>query len=125
MFYSYSLRCASQSVLFCFMAFWQYVYLVLLLYFLLVVWLIRAKIDGRLELRFRELAMRRFGYGKGALSRAVEEAILRWVSSVEEESVFFEGDPVEVIDSVLSDVRLDSVELQHRIKDIWVSRVLE
>lgn len=125
MFYSYSLRCASQSVLFCFMVFWQYVYLVLLLYFLLVVWLIRARIDGRLELRFRELAMRRFGYGKGALSRAVEEAILRWVSSVEEESVFFEGDPVEVIDSVLSDVRLDSVELQHRIKDIWVSRVLE
>jgi len=107
------------------MAFWHYVYLVLLLYFLLVVWLIRAKIDGRLELRFRELAMRRFGYGKGALSRAVEEAILRWVSSVEEESVFFEGDPVEVIDGVLSDVRLDSVELQHRIKDIWVSRVLE
>jgi len=87
--------------------------------------LIRAKIDGRLELRFRELAMRRFGYGKGALSRAVEEAILRWVSSVEEESVFFEGDPVEVIDGVLSDVRLDSVVLQHRIKDIWVSRVLE
>ena len=87
--------------------------------------MIRAKIDGRLELRFRELAMRRFGYGKGALSRAVEEAILRWVSSVEEESVFFEGDPVEVIDGVLSDVRLDSVELQHRIKDIWVSRVLE
>ncbi|RLG70905.1 MAG: hypothetical protein DRO23_12695 [Thermoprotei archaeon] len=87
--------------------------------------MIRARIDGRLELRFRELAMRRFGYGKGALSRAVEEAILRWVSSVEEESVFFEGDPVEVIDSVLSDVRLDSVELQHRIKDIWVSRVLE
>ena len=87
--------------------------------------MIRARIDGRLELRFRELAMRRFGYGKGALSRAVEEAILRWVSSVEEESVFFEGDPVEVIDSVLSDVRLDSVELQHRIRDIWVSRVLE
>jgi len=87
--------------------------------------LIRAKIDGKLELKFRELAMRRFGYGKGALSRAVEEAILRWVSSVEEESVFFEGDPVEVIDGVLSDVRLDSVELQHRIRDIWASKVLE
>ena len=87
--------------------------------------MIRAKIDGKLELKFRELAMRRFGYGKGALSRAVEEAILRWVSSVEEESVFFEGDPVEVIDGVLSDVRLDSVELQHRIRDIWASKVLE
>jgi len=86
---------------------------------------IRAKIDSRLELRFRELAMKRFGYGKGALSKAVEEAILRWVSLVEEESVFFDGDPVEAIDGVLSDIRLDSVELQHRIKDIWVSKVLE
>lgn len=87
--------------------------------------MIRAKIDSRLELRFRELAMKRFGYGKGALSKAVEEAILRWVSLVEEESVFFDGDPVEAIDGVLSDIRLDSVELQHRIKDIWVSKVLE
>jgi hypothetical protein len=40
---------------------------------------IKAKIDSRLELRFRELAMRRFGYSKGAISRAVEEAILRWI----------------------------------------------
>jgi len=27
--------------------------------------MIRAKIDERLERRFRELAMKRFGYGKG------------------------------------------------------------
>ncbi len=86
--------------------------------------MIRAKIDGRLEMRFRELAMKRFGYSKGALSRAVEEAILRWVSSVEEETVAFEGDPVDAIDGALSDVEIDSVELQHRIGDVWASGVL-
>lgn len=53
--------------------------------------LLRAQIDEKLERKFRELAMRRFGYGKGALSRAVEEAVIRWVSSVEGEEQVFEG----------------------------------
>ncbi len=87
--------------------------------------MIRAKIDSRLELRFRELAMKRFGYGKGALTKAVEEAILRWISSVEEETLVFEGDPIKVIDGVLSDIELDSVKLQHMIRDIWVSKVIK
>lgn len=87
--------------------------------------MIRAKIDEGLELRFRELAMRRFGYGKGALTRAVEDAILKWISSVEREELAFEGDPVEAIDGIISDVDVDSVVLQHRIRDAWASRVLE
>jgi hypothetical protein len=86
---------------------------------------IKAKIDSRLELRFRELAMRKFGYSKGAISRAVEEAILRWISLVEEGSVSFEGDPVEVIDGILSDINMGSVELQHMIKDIWAFTAVE
>jgi hypothetical protein len=86
---------------------------------------IKAKIDSRLELRFRELAMRRFGYSKGAISRAVEEAILRWISLAEEGSISFEGDPVEVIDGILSDINMGSVELQHMIKDIWAFTAVE
>jgi hypothetical protein len=86
---------------------------------------IKAKIDSKLELRFRELAMRKFGYSKGAISRAVEEAILRWISSAEEGSISFEGDPVEVIDGILSDINISSVELQHMIRDIWASTVVE
>lgn len=34
----------------------------------------RAKIDEKLERRFRELAMKKFGYGKEALIRTVVEA---------------------------------------------------
>lgn len=34
--------------------------------------MIKAKIDKKLELKFRELAMRRYGYSKGAISRAVK-----------------------------------------------------
>ena len=85
---------------------------------------LRARIDSRLEMRFRELAMRRFGYGKGALTRAIEEAIIRWISQVAREEVRFEGDPVEAIDGIISDVDVDSVELQHRIRSAWLSEVL-
>lgn len=85
--------------------------------------MIRAKIDEKLELRFRELAMRRFGYSKGSLSRAIEEAILRWVAFVED--LASGSDPIDAIDGVLSDIDMDSVELQHIIRDVWASKVLD
>jgi len=85
---------------------------------------LRAKIDVKLERKFRELAMRRFGYGKGALTRAMEEAVIRWISIVEGEKLGFEGDPVDAIDGLLSDVELDAVELQHEVKRLWVAKVL-
>ncbi|RLE86739.1 MAG: hypothetical protein DRN04_19070 [Thermoprotei archaeon] len=87
--------------------------------------MIRAKIDKKLEMRFRELAMKRFGYCKGALTKAIEEAIIKWIAFAEKEEITFEGDPIETIDGILSDIKIDSVELQHRIKDLWTSKVLE
>jgi len=63
--------------------------------------MIRANRSKDLVRRFRELAMRRFGYGKGSLQRAVEEAIARWVSWVEEESLKFEGDPWRLLTGCL------------------------
>jgi len=89
-----------------------------------VVAVIRANVDRELERKFRELAMKRFGYAKGSLQRAVEEAIMRWVAWVESELIEFEGDPVEAIDGVLAGLDVDSVELQHRARELWASRVL-
>ncbi len=37
--------------------------------------------------------MKRFGYGKGALSRAAEEAILKWISTIKNEDLNFDRDP--------------------------------
>ena len=87
--------------------------------------MIRAKIDERLERKFRELAMKKFGYGKGSLTRAVEEAILRWIATAEREIIEFEGDPVMAIDGLLLDIDVDSVELQHKIRDLWAWRPSE
>lgn len=84
----------------------------------------KVQVDKGVERRFRELAMRRFGFGKGSLSRAANEAFLMWISNVEEASGF-SGDPVEAIDGLLADVKIDSVKLQHKVGKIWASMVVE
>jgi len=47
--------------------------------------------------------MKKFGYGKGALKKAAEEAILKWISTVELEEIKFEEDPVEAIEGLLQE----------------------
>ena len=86
---------------------------------------LRVQIDDKLERKFREKAMKKFGYGKGALSKAAEEAILNWVSTAAEDNVNFEGDPVKAIEGLLKDVNLDSVTLQHEIQKLWAKKVLD
>ncbi len=68
--------------------------------------------------------MKKFGYGKGALSKAAEEAILNWISS-EKEPAVFEGDPVKAIEGLLKDINIDSVKLQHGTQELWAKKVLE
>lgn len=84
---------------------------------------LRVQVRRELEEKFREAAMRRFGYSKGALSRAAEEAFEKWLSSIEE--VKFEGDPVEAIEGLLSDLKMGSVELQHSVGKLWSKDVFE
>jgi hypothetical protein len=86
---------------------------------------LRVQVNNKLEQRFREAAMRRFGYGKGALSKAAEEAIQNWISTLEKETITFEGDPVEAIEGLLKDVDVDSVALQHETRRFWAKKVLD
>ena len=83
---------------------------------------LRVQIDPKLENKFREAAMKKFGYGKGALSKAAEEAILNWVSC-EKETPIFEGDPVKAIEGLLKDIDVDSVKLQHETQKVWANKV--
>ena len=85
---------------------------------------LRVQINPKVEEKFREAAMKRFGYGKGALSKAAEEAILKWLSTTEKEAVNFEGDPVKSIEGLLKDVNVDSVTLQHETQKVWAKKVL-
>jgi len=44
---------------------------------------LRLEIDKELERKFRELAMRRYGFTKGALKKAAETAIKRWTETAD------------------------------------------
>ncbi len=54
---------------------------------------IRGVVENDIEKRFRKLAMKKFGYGKGSLSKALEAALQQWIQA----SDFVESDdPVKV-----------------------------
>ena len=84
---------------------------------------LRVQIDNKLERKFREAAMKKYGYSKGALSKAAEDAILNWLSTAEAENPNFEGDPVKAIEGLLKDVQIDSVTLQHEGSELWAKKV--
>lgn len=44
---------------------------------------LRLELDKDLERKFRELAMRRYGFSKGAIKKAAETAIKRWTETSE------------------------------------------
>ena len=43
---------------------------------------IRGVVSEELEEKFRKLAMEKFGYGKGSLSKALEEALRHWIKDL-------------------------------------------
>ena len=40
---------------------------------------IRGVVEKEVEEDFRKLAMKKFGYGKGSLSKALEDALRQWI----------------------------------------------
>jgi hypothetical protein len=47
---------------------------------------IRGVVANDAEEKFRQLAMKKFGYGKGSLSKALEEALNTWIKIHETET---------------------------------------
>jgi hypothetical protein len=41
--------------------------------------ILKGEISEKINQKFRKLAMERFGYEKGSISKAIEEAILQWI----------------------------------------------
>jgi hypothetical protein len=46
---------------------------------------IRGVISKEAEDEFRRLAMKKFGYGKGSLSKALDEAVHAWIKKCKNE----------------------------------------
>ncbi len=84
---------------------------------------IKVIISDDVEKDFRRVAMKKFGYARGALSEAAEVAFGEW-SSKEDSDVSVppevEEDPVAAIEGLLKKVKATSVELQHEATKIRV-----
>jgi len=72
---------------------------------------IRIKLSEETERKFREIAMKKFGYGKGSLTKAAENAILQWIALNKDVETF--GNPTDELKGLLKGVKSTSVELQH------------
>ena len=88
---------------------------------------LKVQLSEETERKFREAAMRRFGYGKGALSMAAEKALSSWVRrETETDSLVTDiKDPVRAIEGLLAHVKRGSVELQHQASKIHARRALD
>lgn len=72
----------------------------------------KIKLENSLENKFRQLAMRRFGYSKGSISSAAQEAMKNW-SDMQEYEINYEKDPIEDISGLMKKIKKSSVKLQH------------
>ena len=81
---------------------------------------LKVYVDEVLEKRFRKVAMEVYGYGRGSISKAVEDAMRRWL--LEHEVMLAEieipEDPVKAIRGMLKHVKKSGVELQHEARSI-------
>lgn len=85
---------------------------------------LRLEIDGELERKFREVAMREYGYGKGSLRKASEEAFSKWIRERSGKPLKKVKDPVALIEGGLSKYRgkITSVQMQHESTRIWAKK---
>jgi bifunctional pyridoxal-dependent enzyme with beta-cystathionase and maltose regulon repressor activities len=78
---------------------------------------IKIKISDEIERKFREMAMKNFGYSKGSISQAAQKAIADWiVTNIKIEII---EDPIKSISGLMKKVKKTSLELQHEAwKDV-------
>ncbi|MBI4154472.1 hypothetical protein HY498_00085 [Candidatus Woesearchaeota archaeon] len=84
---------------------------------------LKVKFEKDLEQKFRELAMRRYGFSRGAIKKASEEAISRWIRE-EGGGLPKVKDPIKAIRGALKHLRgkYTSVELQHEATKLWAEQ---
>ena len=83
---------------------------------------IKVYIDPKIEEEFRKTAMKIFGYGKGSLSKAAEQAFKKWIQEYSSnlETISIPEDPINEIRGQLEEITLTSVELQHKAREYRV-----
>ena len=86
---------------------------------------LKVELEKEFEHKFREAAMRKFGYKKGSLQEATKEALSIWVMQQSTKLPKVE-DPFKPVEGMLSHLKgkKTSVQLQHEATKIWAKKYL-
>ena len=81
---------------------------------------LKFELEEDLENKFREAAMRKFGYSKGSLQKASKEALANW-TMLQSSKLPKAEDPFKLVEGILGHLRgkKTSVQLQHEARDLW------
>ena len=86
---------------------------------------LKVELEKELEHKFREAAMRKYGYQKGALQKATKEALNDWVRQ-QPTKVPKVDDPFKLVRGILGHLKgkKTPVQLQHEAKYLWAKKYL-
>ena len=86
---------------------------------------LKVELEKDLEHKFRETAMRKYGYAKGSLKKASREALSSWVNQQSSKVPKVE-DPFKIARGVLKHLKgkKTSVQLQHEASKLWMKKYL-
>jgi len=87
---------------------------------------LKVELEEDLEKKFREAAMRKYGYMRGSLQKATHEALEEWVmqKSTTIPKISQTGDSFKLVEGILSHLRgkKSSVQLQHEVGKLWTKK---
>ena len=86
---------------------------------------LKFELEKELEHKFRETAMRKYGYQKGSLQKATKEALSSWIMQ-QSTRLPKVKDPFKLVRGMLKDLKgkTTSVELQHEAVKLWAKKYL-
>ena len=86
---------------------------------------LKVELEEELEHKFREAAMRKYGYAKGSIQKATKEALSSWVMQ-QSTSIPKVDDPFKLVEGILGHLKgkKTSVQLQHEATKLWAKKYL-
>ena len=86
---------------------------------------LKFELEKELEHKFREAAMRKYGYLKGSIQKASREALSSWIIQ-QSTKIPKVDDPFKLVEGMLSHLKgkKNSVQLQHEATKLWAKKYL-